>query len=215
MAKLYFRYGAMGASKSAMAIMVAYNYKERGLKPLVLKPRGENRDGERVLYSRIGLSCECSFIDEYIRPDFCNTVTLLRKEGIDCVIVDEVQFASEWDIKSFQRIVNELDIPVICYGLREDFKQEPFEAAKELIARADVIEELKTVCWCGQGAQCNARIDKYGNIVREGEQIELGGNDRYISLCRKHYKEGNIGEFLRKKIAANLAKESAEKGDRI
>lgn len=200
MAKLYFRYGAMGASKTANAIMVAYNYKERGLNPIMLKPRGENRDGEKLIKSRIGLSWECSYIDEIIKSDVKATEEIIRALNIDCIVVDEVQFATVRQIEVMQSVVTECNIPVICYGLREDFLQQPFEAAKELCARADVLEEIKTVCWCGQGAKCNARIDQYGNVLRSGNQIELGGNDRYISLCRKHFLEGNIGEYMRKKL---------------
>ncbi len=190
MAKLYFRYGAMGASKTANAIMVAYNYKERGLHPLMLKPRIENRDGEMTIKSRIGLEWPCEFVEDWFPAD---EVTLReRLKEIDCIIIDEVQFVDPEVIKALQWVVVSLQIPVLCYGLREDFRGDPFAGAAELCARADKIEEIKTVCWCGQGATCNARIID-GKVVYEGPQIMLGANESYTALCRKHWLEGNLG----------------------
>ena len=191
MAKLYFRYGAMGCSKTANALMVAFNYDEKGLSPLVLKPKMENRDGDTIIKSRIGLSRECGFVEDYIKPTYEETESLVK--NYDCIIIDEVQFCDFRIVPILRKIVVSLHIPVICYGLREDFLQNPFPAAKELCAMADKIEELKTVCWCGEGATCNARLDDNGNVIRSGDQILLGGNERYTSLCRKHYEEGNIG----------------------
>lgn len=187
MAKLYFRYGAMGSSKTANALMVEYNYFERGKKALLLKPQLENRDGEKIIKSRIGLSKECLFVE-----DFCKMEDSQIKE-YDCIIVDEAQFCKKNEISFFLHVVDELDIPVICYGLKTDFRMELFEGSQWLLAWADVIEEIKTVCWCGQGATCNTRFDEKGNIIRTGNQIVLGGNDSYIALCRKHYKNGNLG----------------------
>lgn len=189
MAKLWFRYGAMNSSKTANALMVAFNYEERGLKPLVLKPRLENRDGERTIKSRIGLSRECGFVEDYIHPD--STVKWATSvQEYDCIIIDEVQFCSVEQVDVFRQIVDEVGIPVLCYGLKDDFLLNPFPASERLLALADRLEEIKTVCWCGQGATCNARINEKGEIVRSGKQIELGGNDKYISLCRKHYFSG-------------------------
>lgn len=186
MAKLYFRYGAMGSSKTANALMVHYNYYERGKRALLLKPKIDNRDGVKVIKSRMGLEQKCEFVE-----DFYNK-TNEEIQSYDCIIVDEAQFCSKEDIKYFLKIVDDFKIPVICYGLRTDFQLELFEGAKWLLAWADIIEEIKTVCWCGQGATCNTRINN-GKVVYEGEQVCLGGNDKYIALCRKHYKEGNIG----------------------
>lgn len=196
MAKLYFRFGAMGCSKTANALMVAFNYTEKGLNPLVLKPAKDTRD-PGVIKSRIGLSRPCKTVEDVIKTDWDET----RKNvnDYDCIIVDEVQFCETSDIAIFRKIVTELHIPIMCYGLREDFLQRPFKAAKELLGCADVIEELKTVCWCGQGAQCNARLDDHGNVVRSGQQIVVGGNERYTSLCRTHYLSGDIGPVLRAK----------------
>ena len=194
MAKLYFRYGAMGASKTANAIMVAYNYKERGLNPLMLKPKIEDRDGEKIIKSRIGLEWPCEFVEEWF-PENVEKKTLgdrLENEKIDCIIIDEVQFVDPGVIKILQWVVTEKSIPILCYGLREDFTGPPFKAAAELCARADKIEEIKTVCWCGQGATCNARIIG-GKVVYSGPQIMLGANESYTALCRKHWSEGNLG----------------------
>ena len=191
MAKLYFRYGAMGCSKTANALMVAFNYEEKGLKPLVLKPRLDTRDGKGIIKSRIGLSRPCLFVEDFLDGGLYDV--LEKVDNYDCIIIDEVQFCTVAEVKKLPYIVLEKHIPVICYGLRDDFLLNPFEASKELLALADVIEEMKTVCWCGEGATCNARIDKDGKIVRKGNQIELGGNDKYVSLCRKHYFAGETG----------------------
>ncbi len=191
MAKLYFRYGAMGCSKTANALMVAFNYEEKGLKPLVLKPKLDTRDGEGIMRSRIGLERPCLFVEDFL-DGFVEEV-LANVDGYDCIIIDEVQFCTVDEIRVLPKIVLEKHIPVICYGLRNDFLLEPFPASRELCAIADKIEELKTVCWCGDGATCSARLDKNGKIIRKGSQIELGGNDKYISLCRKHYFSGETG----------------------
>lgn len=191
MAKLYFRYGAMGSSKTANALMVEYNYYERGKKALLAKPKLEARDGEYTIKSRIGLSRECRFVEELVEMD-----DIAIKE-YDCIIVDEAQFITKEQVRFLVHIVDDLEIPVICYGLRTDFRHELFEGSKWLLAWADRIEELKTVCWCGKGASCNARISE-GKVVYDGEQVVLGGNESYMALCRKHYHEGNLGEHYKK-----------------
>ena len=185
MAKLYFRYGAMGSSKTANAVMVQYNYRERGQQVLMLKPKLENRDGATIVRSRCGLEAQCRFVEEL--PGLC-------LDGIACVIVDEAHFLTGAQVRMLVDIVDERDIPVICYGLRTDFRGELFEGSRELLCGADTIEEIKTVCWCGRKATFNARVQD-GRIVREGEQILLGGNSQYISLCRKHWKSGELGSF--------------------
>lgn len=204
MAKLYFRYGAMGASKTANALMVAYNYEEKGLKPLVMKPKIENRDGEKIIKSRIGLSRPCEVVEDFIKTNAIKTFkenfedTLATGIGeYDCIIVDECQFMKPEEVRMLWMVMNELSIPVICYGLSTDFQQNIFPASAELMKMADKVEEIKTICWCGDGAKCNARLDGKGNVVRTGEQIQMGGTETglptYISLCTKHYIEGNIG----------------------
>ncbi|MBR5969607.1 MAG: thymidine kinase [Lachnospiraceae bacterium] len=197
MARLYFRFGAMGSSKTANALMVVFNYEEKGLRPLLLKPKIESRDGEQVLRSRIGLERACEFFEDYFLPDINETKK--RLEGYDAVIIDEVQFCDPKLIPQMYAIVHDMELPVICYGLKTDFQLRPFPASLELAAIADVVQELKTVCWCGNGANCNARIDGRGNVVRDGAQVVIGGNESYISLCYAHYKEGNIGPKMRAK----------------
>ena len=184
MAKLYFRYGAMGSSKTANAIMVQYNYLERGQKALMFKPKLDNRDGAKFVASRCGLFCECDYIeniDQYVVTDY------------DCVIVDEAQFLTKEQVQKLVYIVDELNVPVVAYGLRTDFRGEFFEGSLWLMAWADTIEEIKTVCWCGKKATYTTRVVD-GKVVKEGEQILLGGNESYTSLCRKHWMEGNLGK---------------------
>ena len=166
--------------------MVEYNYRERGKKAVLAKPKTDTRDGRNIISSRIGLSSPCILVEELEQmPDE-------KIKGYDCVIVDEAQFCNKSQIELFVHIVDDLNIPVICYGLRADFKNELFEGSMWLLAWADVIEEIKTVCWCGKAAKCNARYDKNG-IIRKGSQVVLGGNSSYIALCRKHLREGNLG----------------------
>lgn len=189
MAKLYFRYGAMGSSKTANALMVEYNYRERGKKALLAKPKLDDRDGARMIRSRSGLEKECVFVEELVE------MTKEELKTYDCIIVDEAQFCTKEQVRFLTEIVDELEIPVITYGLRTDFMNELFEGSLWLLAWADTIEEIKTVCWCGKAARCNARFNEKG-IVREGDQVLLGGNDSYIALCRKHLKEGNLGPYV-------------------
>jgi len=187
MAKLYFRYGAMGSSKTANAIMVQYNYAERGQNALLVKPAMENRDGERIIASRSGLKAPCVFIEELALDD-------ARK--YDCIIVDEAQFLTKEQVQLLVDIVDEAGVPVVAYGLRADFQGNLFEGSHWLLAWADSIEEIKTVCWCGKKATCNARIFN-GKVVKEGAQIQLGGNESYTALCRKHWTSGDLGPQLR------------------
>lgn len=187
MAQLYFKYGTMGSSKTANALMTRFNYEERGQRTLLAKPRLDTRDGGRVVKSRIGLSHECIYFDELrAMPD-----TDVRKNA--CVIVDEAQFLSREDILYLVHLVDDCNVPVICYGLRADFKGDLFRGSRELLVMADKIEEVKTVCWCGRKATFNARFDKNGRVLKHGAQVELGANDRYIGLCRKHWMAGDLG----------------------
>ena len=182
MAKLYFRYGAMGSSKTANAIMVRHNYLERGQRVLMLKPRLDNRDGETMIASRSGLRCECHFIEDLDR---------FNVRDYDCLIVDEAQFLTRAQVERLVRVVDIDNVPVIAYGLRCDFRNELFEGSQWLLAWADTIEEVKTICWCGKKAVCNARVVD-GRMVREGEQIVLGGSECYVSLCRRHWTQGKL-----------------------
>ena len=185
MAKLYFYHGAMGSSKTANALMTEYNYRERGQKALLAKTNTDTRDGVNVIRSRIGLEKECVLLTE---------VCEMSNEELskyDAIVVDEIQFAREKQIDFLAHVVDDLNIPVLCYGLRTDFQLHLFEGSRRLLELADEIKEVKTVCWCGKKAICNARYNKNG-IVREGSQVMLGANDEYIALCRKHYLSGKL-----------------------
>ena len=184
MAKLYFRYGAMGSSKTANAIMVQYNYHERGQNALMIKPCLDNRDGERIVGSRSGLSAPCIYMEEI------DTVDL---SAYNCIIVDEAQFLKKEQVQRLVNVVDELNIPVICYGLRADFQGNLFEGSHWLMAWADTIEEIKTVCWCGRKATSNTRVFN-GKVVKEGEQIMLGGNESYRPMCYKCWKKAQQKE---------------------
>ena len=183
MAKLIFRYGAMGSSKTANALMVRYNYYERDKKVVLLKPRCEDRDGAKVIKSRIGLEEPCEFAEDFLE----NYIG----EHYDCIIVDEVQFLAPEIIDRLSDLVDTYGITVICYGLRTDFQSHLFPGAQRLMELADDIEQIRTICWCGKRAHFNARLLN-GEMVTEGEQVQLGGNESYISLCRKHYKERKV-----------------------
>ena len=185
MAKLYYYYGQMGSSKTANALMTNFNYKELGQKPLLVKPSIDTRFGEKVVKSRIGIEHDCIMLHDLMK---------YSEEEIkkyDCIIVDEVQFATKEQIDFLSDIVDFYDVPVVCYGLRTDFRNELFPGSERLIAIADTIREVKTVCWCGKKATTVARYNEKG-IVREGAQVVLGANDSYVSLCRKHHKLGII-----------------------
>ena len=187
MAKLYFRYGVMGSSKSANALMVRYNYEERGKRALMVKPMLDQREGEQVVNSRIGLRHPCVWFEQ---------LEEMGREEIrayQCVIVDEAQFLTRDQVRFLTDLVDELDVPVICYGLRADFKGDLFPGSEALLAWSDVIEEVKTICWCGRKAVCNARFDAQGVVLKQGAQVVLGANDCYIGLCRRHWKAGDLG----------------------
>jgi len=173
----------MGSSKTANAIMVRYNYMERGQKALMLKPRLDTRDGARMVGSRCGLTAECVYVEELDSIDVSK---------YDCLIVDEAQFLKKEQVMKLVEIVDELDVPVIAYGLRADFQGNLFEGSQWLMAWADTIEEIKTVCWCGRKAICNARLLN-GRVIKKGEQIMLGGNESYVALCRRHWTTGETG----------------------
>ncbi len=187
MAKLYFRYGVMGSSKSANALMVRYNYEERGQKALMVKPNIDQREGAPIVNSRIGLTYPCTWFSDF---------AALPPEEIkryQCILVDESQFLTREEVTFLTNVVDELNVPVICYGLRADFKGDLFPGSEALLAWADIIEEVKTICWCGKKATCNARFDAHGVVLKEGEQVVLGANDKYIGLCRRHWKQGKLG----------------------
>ena len=188
MAKLYFKYGAMGSSKTAQALITKYNYEENGLKVWLLKPSADTRDGVDILRSRIGLEAQVEVAppDSDIYARFRQT----RKGCCDIIIVDECQFLTPEQIDQLRAIVNDYDIPVICFGLRTDFQTKLFPGSRRLMEIADTFDEIKTICDCGNKATVNARIDCTGHIVTEGAQVVLGGNDSYIAMCHRCYIRG-------------------------
>ena len=185
MAKLYFKYGAMGSSKTANALITKFNYEERGMKVWLIKPALDVRDGADVVRSRIGLEAQAYAVT----PDIDIFEAFKNAGDFHVVIADECQFFTARQIDGLRRIVDELDIPVLCFGLRTDFLTHTFEGSHRLFEVADSISEIKTVCECGSKAIVNARIDGNGKIVTEGGQILLGGNDSYIAMCHKCWKK--------------------------
>lgn len=185
MAKLYFKYGAMGSSKSAQALIAKYNYEERGMKVWLIKPATDMRDGAGTVKSRIGLSAEA----QVITPADSIEKIFSKHRDCDVIIGDECQFFSPEQIDELRDIVDGLNIPVLCFGLRTDFITKLFPGSMRLFEIADSITEIKTICGCGAKAIVNARMDDSGRIVTAGDQICLGGNDRYIAMCHKCWKK--------------------------
>ena len=195
MAKLYFRYGVMGSSKTANALMVRYNYEERGQDALLVKPAIDQRDGARFVASRAGLSHDCIYFSDLME------MTPRELKPYACIIVDEAQFLTRDEVRYLTDLVDDWNIPVICYGLRTDFKGDLFPGSEALLVMADKLEEVKTICWCGRKAIFNARFDADGRVLKEGAQVELGANDRYIGLCRRHWRAGDLGpDFQVKRV---------------
>lgn len=199
MAKLYFKYGAMGSSKSAQALITKYNYEENDLSVWLIKPSADTRDGADILRSRIGLEARA----EIITPDTDIFARFVESQAGKCdvVIVDECQFMTQPQIDQLRAIVNEYAIPVLCFGLRTDFQTRLFPGSLRLMELADAIEEIKTMCDCGAKATVNARISD-GYIVTEGAQVVLGGNDSYIAMCHRCYVNG-IREHKKIKLHGN------------
>ena len=191
MAQLYYRYSTMNAGKSIEVIKVAYNYEERGKRVLALIPGIDDRYGKGMITSRVGLQREATIVNE----DTNILEVFMRennREAVDCVVVDECQFLKKHHVEELVEIVDSFNIPVLAYGLKNDFRNELFEGSYYMLVYADKIEEIKTICWCGRKATMVARVQDE-KIVKSGEQILVGGNDMYVSLCRKHYNEGRIG----------------------
>ena len=188
MAKLYFKYGAMGSSKTAQALITKYNYEENDMSVWLIKPSADIRDGAGILRSRIGLQANV----EIMTPDtdVYKLFSVTRKGKCDVVIVDECQFMTPAQIQQLRSIVDDYNVPVICFGLRTDFQTKLFPGSMRLMELADKIQEIKTICDCGAKATVNARIDGTGHIVTEGAQVVLGGNDSYIAMCHRCYIRG-------------------------
>ena len=182
MAKLYFKYGVMGSSKTAQALITKFNYEERNMKVLLLKPAVDSRENAAVVRSRIGLEAPCVMVSE---TEDLYRLYLDRYRDIDVVIVDECQFLQPEQVDQLGKIVLDHDIPVLCFGLATDFLTHLFPGSRRLFEIAESITEIKSICRCGAKATVNARFDDRGNIVYEGDQILIGGNDRYEAMCRR------------------------------
>ncbi len=183
MAKLYFKYGAMGSSKTAQALITKFNYEERGMKVWLMKPSTDYRDGDNIIKSRIGLESVADVVDSKE-----NIIELYeKKENVDVIIVDECQFMTEKQIDELRALVNEKNLPVLCFGLRTDFQTKMFPGSHRLFEVADSISEIKTICECGSKAVVNARLDEKGNIITDGDQVFIGGNESYVAMCHSCY----------------------------
>lgn len=182
MAKLYFKYGAMGSSKTAQVLTTKFNYEERGMKVWLIKPATDTRDGDDIIKSRIGLSSACDVIK---KCEDIYAVFTEKHSDTDVIIADECQFFASEHIDQLRNIVNDKNVPVLCFGLRTDFLTRLFPGSRRLFEVADSITEIKTICECGSKATVNARIDADGKIVTEGRQVFLGGNERYTAICHK------------------------------
>lgn len=192
MAKLYFYYSAMNAGKTTALLQSAHNYRERGMHPVLFTPRLDDRHGVGMIRSRIGLESPAMAFAESDNL-FEHVAELLEKQNVHCVLVDEAQFLTREQVFQLTEIVDRLGIPVLCFGLRTDFQGELFEGSRYLLAWGDQLEELKTICHTGRKATMVVRVDQQGYALREGSQVEIGGNERYVSVSRKEFKEVFFG----------------------
>lgn len=196
--KLYFRYGTMGSAKTALLLTSAYNFEERGMKYVCMKPVIDTRDNRNVIKSRIGIERECRWI--YHDTDLYQLAQDLFEENmvvIDWFLIDESQFLTAEQVDQLARIVDDYGSNVVCYGLRTDFKSNMFEGSRRLFEIADSIDEIKSTCTCGRKTIINARIDSNGDFVEDGAQVEIGGDDRYIAVCRKCWRNKRIEQSSR------------------
>lgn len=195
MAKLHFYYSAMNAGKTTTLLQSNYNYHERGMSTLLLTPKIDNRYGEGMIKSRIGLEAQATV---FTAEDDLLVITreVVLQRPVHCVLVDEAQFLKKNQVFQLTEIVDKLNMPVLAYGLRTDFQAEPFEGSLYLLAWAESISEIKTICHCGRKATHVLRLDESGRPIAMGEQIAIGGNDRYVSVCRKHFKLGETNVFV-------------------
>lgn len=204
MAKLYFYYSSMNAGKSTSLLQSSYNYRERGMSTLILAPAIDNRYGVGRVKSRIGLEAEATTFNR--ADDLFDIVeTCLQEDPLHCVMVDEAQFLTKAQVFQLGEVSDRLAIPVLAYGLRTDFRGEPFEGSQYLLAWSDVLTELKAICHCGSKATMVIRLDADGNAITEGSQVEIGGNNRYVSMCRKHFKENFLRQKMQRENASSLS----------
>jgi thymidine kinase len=188
MAKLYFYYSSMNAGKSTALLQSSYNYIERGMCTLVLAPDLDNRYGAGKVTSRIGIEADATTF----KPEddlFTVVESSHSKDALSCVLIDEAQFLTKEQVYQLSEVTDKLNVPVLAYGLRTDFRGEPFPGSKYLLAWSDNLKEIKAICHCGSKATMVVRLNEQGEAIREGSQIEIGGNDRYVSMCRRHFKE--------------------------
>ncbi len=199
--KLYFRYGTMGSAKTALLLTTAYNFEERGVAYLCFKPVTDTRENRSVIRSRIGIERECKWI--YQDTDLYAEVTRMHEEGgmiPEWMLVDEAQFLTPNQVDQLAKLVDDYGCNVMCFGLRTDFKTNLFEGSRRLFEIADSIEEVKSTCSCGRKTIVNARIDSHGDIIIEGQQVEIGGNDRYVSLCRRCWNNRKLDSMNRGRL---------------
>lgn len=189
MAKLYFYYSAMNAGKSTTLLQSSYNYQERGMDTLLFTPLIDDRVEAGKIASRIGLSSTAVGFDSQFNLYDYSANAIAKNERLKCILVDEAQFLTKQQVAQLSDIADQLNIPVLAYGLRTDFRGEPFEGSLYLLAWAEELNEIKTICHCGRKATMNLRVDEQGKIITDGAQVEIGGNERYISVCRRHHKE--------------------------
>ncbi|MEM9670336.1 MAG: thymidine kinase [Pseudomonadota bacterium] len=192
MAKLYFNYSAMNAGKSAILLQAAYNYRERGMNVLLLRPTIDYRGPVGEITSRIGLSAPADMVPP--DKDLKAHIAGQHKDApLACVLVDEAQFLTEDQAWQLASVADEMSIPVLCYGIRTDFSGALFPGSAALLAMADSLREIRTICWCGRKATMTARIGEDGKVVSEGDQVKIGGNESYVSLCRRHWASSDLG----------------------
>lgn len=197
--KLYFRYGTMGSAKTAMLLTTAYNFEERGMSYLCMKPATDTREADSVIRSRIGIERHCLWI--YADTDLYALVAEMEEEERpEWILIDEAQFLSARQVDQLAMVVDNFACNVVCYGLRTDFKTHLFEGSRRLFEVADSIDEVKSTCSCGRKTIVNARIDSNGEIITEGQQVEIGGNDRYMSVCRKCWTNKRIERGRRNRL---------------
>ena len=188
MAKLYFYYASMNAGKSTILLQSSFNYAERGMRTMLFTAAVDDRHAQGVIHSRIGLEADAIPFDA--ATDLHAMVAAdAEHDPVGCVLVDEAQFLSRAQVFQLARVCDQLGVPVLCYGLRTDFRAELFEGSATLLGIADSLQEIKTICSCGRKATMNLRVDATGHAITEGAQTEIGGNDRYVALCRRHYME--------------------------
>ncbi|MBT4962657.1 MAG: thymidine kinase [Francisellaceae bacterium] len=206
MAKLHFYYSAMNAGKSTTLLQSNYNYKERGMETIVFTPSIDDRYGAGIVTSRIGLKANAISVSESMDMYLYTKEYFKKNQNLACILVDEVHLLKHNHIKQLTNIVDSLDIPVLAYGLRSDFRGEPFEGSMYLLILADQIIELKTICHCGKKATMNMLVDANGQKVVAGAQVQIGGNEKYIATCRSHYEKGVSGIVNQKYIASSVDK---------